>query len=86
MKKIIFGLLVLAGSVFGFESAELSMNSIIIKNDGYVTSVFKLNDISYLTTTADKTYLIVLKAPNSTSIVTKDRQVFEYIANAFARH
>lgn len=83
MKKIIFSLVVLAGAVFGFESAEQIGNSIVIKTDGFISAVFKRSDVAYIASDANKNYSIVLKYPNSLPIITKEKQVFEFVANTF---
>lgn len=83
MKKIIFSLFVLASAVFGFESAEQIGNAIIIKTDGFVSAVFNRSDIAYIASDANRNYSIVFKYPNSLPVITKDKQVVEFIANSF---
>lgn len=81
MKKIVLASLLLVGSLFANEGISFQKNTLFIINKDNVTAhVFRIDDISYLTTNGAGEHFVVLKQSGQMIRIMTD-QTFVFIAN-----
>lgn len=85
MKKIVFTLVALAGLLSAAESVNIENNIVRVYQNNYVTGVFKISDIAYMSQN-DNRNLIVLKQPSNAVIELKDTVNQNNVGVAFANY
>ena len=85
MKKIVFTIVALSGLLLASESVNIENNIVRVYQNTYVTGVFKISDIAYMTQN-DSRNIIVLKQPSNAIIELKDAVNQNNIGTAFASY